>query len=109
MKDKSEPHFSLLFMCGGTDRAFLEKCLQDYQVVASWRYNKDGQLQPESFMKAVVTYTNKHLAPLDIHPLQSLRLMLLEKHYQLGEKWCKPGMTLPSEVPYEHHACLGHC
>lgn len=98
MKDKQEPHFSLLFMCGGTDRAFLERCLQDYQTVASRRYNKYGQLQPDNFMKAVATYTNKHLTPLDIHPLITLRLMLLEKHYQLGETWCKPGVN--------PHACM---
>jgi hypothetical protein len=91
MKDKCEPHFSLPFMVGGCDRAFLERCLQDYQAVASYNFNKDRQLQTDSFMKAVTIYINKHLSPLHIHPIQAVRLMLLEKYYPLGEKWCKPG------------------
>jgi hypothetical protein len=94
MKDKHEAHFTLPFLCGGCDRAFLEKCLQEYQVVSSFRVNKDGQLQPDNFTRAVLMYGNKHLSPLDIHPLQALRLMLLEKYNQLGEKWCKPGVLL---------------
>jgi hypothetical protein len=94
MKDKDENHFSLPFLCGGCDRAFLAKCYTDYQAVASYKVNKDGQLQPENYMKAVNVYMNKHLPPLDVHPLQAIRLMLLEKYYQLGEKWCKPGTHL---------------
>jgi hypothetical protein len=105
MKDKSEPHFSLPFMVGGCDRAFLERCLQDYQVVASFKYNKDGQLQPDSFMKAVTIYINKHLSPLDIHPIQAVRLMLLEKYYQLGEKWCKPGAL--AIFSHRSRSCFG--
>jgi hypothetical protein len=91
MKDKDEPHFTLPFAVGGCSREFLLKCLADYQVVASYKYNKDGQLQPENYMRAVNIYINKHLSPLDVHPLQAIRLMLLERYYQLGEKWCKPG------------------
>jgi hypothetical protein len=94
MKDKSEPHFSLPFTVGGCDRAFLEDCLRDYEVVASYKYNKDGQLQPDLIMKYVTAYVLRHLSPLDIHPIQAVRLMLLEKYFQLGEKWCKPGAQL---------------
>jgi hypothetical protein len=92
MKDKDENHFSLPFLCGGCDRAFLAKCYMDYQAVASYKWHKDGQLQPDNFMKAVNVYVNKHLPPLDVHPIQAIRFMLLEKYYQLGEKWCKPGV-----------------
>ena len=92
MKDKHETHFCLPVMAGGIDRAFLEKCYTEYQVVASFKYNKEGQLAPDTYMKAVVMFVNKHLLPLDVHPIQALRFMLLEKHYQLSEKWCKPGV-----------------
>jgi hypothetical protein len=98
MKDKDENHFSLPFLCGGCDRAFLAKCYADYQAVASYKVNKDGQLQPDNYMKAVNVYINKHLPPLDVHPLQAIRFMLLEKYYQLGEKWCKPGMNKVTPV-----------
>jgi hypothetical protein len=91
MKDKLEPHFSLPFTVGGCDRTFLEQCFQDYQVVASYKYNKDGQLLPDSFMKHVTTWVLKHMSPLDIHPIQAVRIMLLEGYWQLSEKWCKPG------------------
>jgi hypothetical protein len=43
---------------------------------------------------AVILFINKHCAPLDLHPLQALRLLLLERKHQLGEKWCKPGTVL---------------
>jgi hypothetical protein len=45
-------------------------------------------------MKCVTAYVLRHLSPLDIHPIQAVRLMLLEKYFQLGEKWCKPGAQL---------------
>lgn len=99
MKDKDENHFSLPFLVGGCTREFLLKCFHDYQLVSSFKYNKDGQLQPENFMRAVVLFINKFLGGLDIHPLQALRIMLLEKYYQLGEKWCKPGARLPPALP----------
>jgi hypothetical protein len=69
----------------------LAKCYTDYQAVASFKVNKDGQLQPENYMKAVNVYMIKHLPPLNVHPLQAIRLMLLEKNYQLGEKFFRPG------------------
>jgi hypothetical protein len=47
-------------------------------------------------MKYVTAYVLKHLSPLDIHPIQAVRLMLLEKYFQLGEKWCKPDAQLQS-------------
>ena len=59
--------------------------------MASYKVNKDGQLQPDNYMNAVRVYVNKHLPPLDVHPLQAIH-MLLEKYFQLGEKWCKPGV-----------------
>lgn len=96
MKDKDEAHFTLPFLVGGCDREFLLKCLQDYQTVASFRVNKEGQLQPDTFMRAVTMFTNKHLSPLDVHPIQAIRLMLLEGYYQLGERWCKPGASRTS-------------
>lgn len=93
MKDKHEPHFQLTVLAGGFD-AFLETCFTEYQVVASYKYNKDGQLAPDPFMMQVVMYINKHLLPRDVHPIQAIRLMLLEEHYQMSEKWCKAGMFL---------------
>jgi hypothetical protein len=91
MKDKDENPFSLPLLCGGCDRAFLAKCYTDYQAVASYKVSKDGQLHPETYMRAVNVYINKHLPPLDVHPIQAIRFMLLEKYFQLSEKWCKPG------------------
>lgn len=101
MKDKDDNHFSLPFDCGGCDGAFLAKCYLDYQAVASYKRHKDGQLQPDNFMKAVTTNINKHLPPFDVHPLQALRIMLLEKYYQLGEKWCKPGVCFHTTCSYQ--------
>jgi hypothetical protein len=98
MKDKDENHFSLPFLCGGCDRAFLAKCYTDDQAVASYKVSKDGQLHPETYMRAVNVYINKHLPPLDVHPIQAIRFILLENYFQLSEKWCKPGGLPRSRV-----------
>jgi hypothetical protein len=94
MKDKDELHFTLPFAVGGCTREFLLECLADYQVMACYIVTKDAQLQPDNFMRAVIEWLIRHAAPLDLHPLQVIRLLLLEKHYHLGEKWCTAGASL---------------
>jgi hypothetical protein len=80
-------------MCGGCNLTFLHQCLDDYQAVSWWKWRPQGALQPDNYMTHVMTFERKHLTPLDIHPVQVIRLMLLEGFYIMGEKWCKPGVS----------------
>jgi hypothetical protein len=93
MKDKGQEHWKLPFMCGGCNLTFLHHCLDDYQAVSSWKWKPQGALQPDNFMMHVINFERKHLTPLDIHPVQGIRLMLLDGYFTMGEKWCKPGTS----------------
>jgi hypothetical protein len=93
MKDKGQEHWKLSFLCGGCNLTFLHQCLDDYQAVSLWKWKPQGALQPDNFMMHVITFERKHLTPLDIHPVQVIRLMLLDGYFIMGEKWCKPGMS----------------
>jgi hypothetical protein len=90
MKDSGCDHHSLPFMCGGCDVAFLNHCLNDYQAVSLWKWRREGALNPDTFMQHVITFDRKHLTPLDLHPVQVLRIMLIEGYYHFGERWAKP-------------------
>jgi hypothetical protein len=90
MKDSGQDHHSLPFMCGGCDFAFLNRCLNDYQAVSLWKWRREGALNPDTYMQHVITFERKHLTPLDLHPAQVLRIMLLDGYYHFGERWGKP-------------------
>jgi hypothetical protein len=90
MKDSGCDHHSLPFMCGGCDIAFLNRCLNDYQAVSLWKWRREGALNPDTFMQHVITFERKHLTPLDLHPVQVLRIMLLDGYYHFGERWGRP-------------------
>lgn len=66
----------------------------DYQAVAAWKWLKEGQLNPTSFMKPVTSFARKHLTPLDAHPIQTLRFMRIDGFWQLSEAFCQPGVFL---------------
>jgi hypothetical protein len=99
MKDSGCDHFKLPFMCGGCDLEFLHRCLNDYQAVALWKWNRNGSLQPDNFLQHLVTFERKNLSPLDVHPVQVLRLMLMDGFFHLGEKWAKPGPDGVVDMP----------
>jgi hypothetical protein len=90
MKDSGCDHHSLPFMCGGCDIAFLNSCLNDYQAVSLWKWRREGALNPDTFMQHVITFDRKHLTPLDLHPAQIIRIMLVDEYYHFGERWGKP-------------------
>jgi hypothetical protein len=93
MKDKGQEHWKLPFICGACNLTFLHQCLDDYQAVSLWKWKPQGALQPDKFMMHDITFERKHLKPLDIHPVQVVRLMLLDGFFIIGEKWCKLGMS----------------
>jgi hypothetical protein len=90
MKDSGCDHHTLPFMCGGCDIAFLNRCLNDYQAVSLWKWRREGALNPDTFMQHVITFDRKHLTPLDLHPVQVIRIMLIDGYYHFGERWGKP-------------------
>jgi hypothetical protein len=94
MKDAQADHHKLHFLCGGCDVAFLLRCLNEYQAVSTWRWRREGALNPDTFYQHLVTFERKHLTPLDIHWIQVVRVMLLDGFWLIGEKWAKPGARL---------------
>ena len=94
MKDTQVDHHHLHFLCEGCDVPFLLRCLKEYQAVSIWRWCREAALNPDNYYQHVVTYERKHLTPLDIHPIQVIRVMLLEGFWIVGEKWAKPGVCM---------------
>jgi hypothetical protein len=90
MKDSGCDHHTMPFICGGCDFAFLTRCLNDYQAVSKWKWRREGALNPDTYMQHLVTFDRKHLTPLDLHPIQVFRIMLVDGFFQLGERWAKP-------------------
>jgi hypothetical protein len=98
MKDSGCDHHSLPFMCDGCDITFLNRCLNDYQAVSLWKWTRERALKPDKFMQHVITVDRKHITPLDLHPVQVLRITLIDGYYRFGERWSKPVGKQHSDV-----------
>jgi hypothetical protein len=108
MKDSGCDHHSLPYMCSGCDIAFLNCCLDDYQAVSLCKLRREGALNPDTFMQHVITFDRKQLTPLDVHPVQVLRIMLNDGCYYFGERWGIPVGKQYSDFITQHSIFICH-
>lgn len=88
-----EADFEIPWSCGGMLTQDARKQAYRAHKLVSKRtaFVHRTQLTPDNYAERMVQYKQKHFGNLKLHPVQTVRLMILSGHFVLSSKWATPG------------------